>query len=79
MLLASLSGLDAHSGWRARRGPVAGGAGTPGDKNPLVTESLLLASADHGPARRSPARSAAARGEAQSAGVLTGSAVLCLR
>lgn len=30
---------------------------------------------DHGPARRSPAWSAAARGEAQSAGVLTGSAI----
>lgn len=56
-------------------GAGSGRGGYPGREEPLVTKSLLLASADHGPARRSPAWSAAARGEAQSAGVLTGSAI----
>lgn len=56
-------------------GAGSGRGGYPGREELLVTKSLLLASADHGPARRSPARSAAARGEAQSAGVLTGSAI----
>lgn len=53
---------------------MSGGAGTPGREEPPSHQSLLLASADHGPARRPPARSAAARREAESAGVLTGSA-----